>query len=117
MPEPLENPPAPTPAEEPAASANPAAARCCDARSRTIQACLAKGDSEVAAYLDADDAYCRAMPPLSGIQNIRDFIACVAHGLIINVFLESTATKLLYAAQVAFNALPKGLPRGRRNAA
>jgi hypothetical protein len=41
------------------------------------------------------------MPVLAGYENVRNFIACVAHGMLIGVFDESDGTKLLYAAQVA----------------
>jgi hypothetical protein len=55
------------------------------------------------------------MPPLLGAENIRDFIACVAHGMLIGVIENKDATKLLYAAQVAFSAQsrtePKRIPK------
>ena len=56
---------------------------------------------------DAFKAYREAMPPLSGAQNIRDFIACVAHGMLMDVFSSEEASKLLYAAQVAASAESK----------
>lgn len=56
------------------------------------------------AFKRAANAYREAMPPLTGAGNIRDFIACVGHGMLLNVFKESEATKLLYAAQIAHAA-------------
>jgi hypothetical protein len=41
------------------------------------------------------------MPPLSGDENIRDFIACTAHGMLIDAISGTDAARLLYAAQVA----------------
>jgi hypothetical protein len=41
------------------------------------------------------------MPPLSGYENIRDFIACVAHAMLIGAIQSEQGSKLLYAAQVA----------------
>jgi hypothetical protein len=52
-------------------------------------------------------AYREALPPLRGSENIRDFIACVAHGLAIDVFDAREASKMLYAAQVAAAAEPR----------
>ena len=45
------------------------------------------------------------MPPLSGLDNISDFIACVTYGIVIGAILGPTATRLLYAAQVAGSIL------------
>jgi hypothetical protein len=41
------------------------------------------------------------LPPLSGDENIRDFIACVTQAMIADIILENSGTKYLYAAQVA----------------
>ena len=51
------------------------------------------------------------MPPLLGAENIRDFIACVAHGMLIGTIENKDATKLLYAAQVAYLALNRPNPK------
>ena len=45
------------------------------------------------------------MPDLSGYQDIRDFIACVAHGMLIGAIDAIEGPKLLYAAQVASGVL------------
>jgi hypothetical protein len=42
------------------------------------------------------------MPSLIGAQNIRDFVACVAHGMLLEAIEDRSGGKLLYAAQVAF---------------
>ncbi len=52
-------------------------------------------------------AYREAMPPLIDEEHIRDFIACVAHGMVLRVFEANEGSKLLYAAQVASQAQAK----------
>jgi len=56
---------------------------------------LGKYDASKAAH----DAYRNALPPLSGVENIRDFIACVAHGMLIDSIRDCVAARLLYAAK------------------
>jgi hypothetical protein len=107
------------------ALANPAVARCSKAWRCVVKAewraTLAKmkehpesneegNDSKSAACFipseQARQAYRDAMPPLSGRQNISDFIACLAHGVLIHAIDEGLGNKLLYAAQVALSTLP-----------
>src|ERR1700678_2705999 len=54
---------------------------------------------------EAGDAYCKAMPALTGIDGIRDFVACAAHGILIGAITRDKSGQLLYAAQVALAAL------------
>jgi hypothetical protein len=61
-------------------------------------------DKSYAAY-KAGPAYCKAMPPLAGYENIRDFLACAAHGILIEAIPQQRANQLLYAAQVALASL------------
>ena len=94
--------PAPNEADEPiAAIANPAVARCLNAWARASKAERARGKSKSEASIEADRAYLNAMPPLSGNDNIRDFIACVAYAMIDHIVLADQGAKLLYAAQIA----------------
>ena len=60
---------------------------------------------------DARSAYCKAMPPLVGHENIRDFIACVAQGVLLGAITDSQSTRLLYAAQIAQGTLRYGPAR------
>jgi hypothetical protein len=102
MTEAIQATPASIEANEPiAASANPAVARCLNAWARANKAERAKGKSKFDASEEADRAYRRTMPPLAGQENIRDFIACVTHAMIVHIFSDDKGTKLLYAAQVA----------------
>jgi hypothetical protein len=48
-----------------------------------------------------------AMPPLSGYQNICDFITCAGYGMLLGAIKHKNAGKLLYAAQVALAAVPR----------
>jgi hypothetical protein len=83
--------------------------RCCAAWQRAYKAYMEgkDGDSmaEVFAAHEAGPAYCKAMPPLAGYESIRNFIACVAHGILINAIPQKRANQLLYAARVALSAL------------
>lgn len=83
--------------------------RCCTAWERAYETYLEGTDRgstiRIFAAHEAGPAYCRAMPPLAGYENIRDFIACAAHGILINAIPEKRANQLLYAAQVALASL------------
>ncbi|MGD0801807.1 MAG: hypothetical protein ABR906_10870 [Terracidiphilus sp.] len=98
----------------PALDPNPKPARaaikqCCAAWRCAYNAYLKgkEGDKmdKLFAAENAGPAYCKAMPPLAGYENIRDFIACAAHGILINAIPEKRANQLLYAAQVALASL------------
>ena len=45
------------------------------------------------------------MPPLEGAQNIRYFIDCIAHAMLIEAIPTSDGTRLLYAAQVGWSTM------------
>ncbi len=88
-----------------AAAANSAVARCCDAYAQTFRLVAAVKDQASNASYEAKEAYQRAMPPLDSPENIRDFIACVPHCILIEAISGSDGARLLYAAQVAHTAL------------
>jgi hypothetical protein len=83
--------------------------RCRDAWRRAYNAYMKGKDgdcmAEVFAAHEANPAYCKAMPPLDSFESIRDFIACVAHGILINAIPQKRANQLIYAARVALSAL------------
>jgi hypothetical protein len=83
---------------------NPAVARC--ARAYLFSYCNVKlkGESDDSARARAGVSYRLAMPPLTGSRNVRDFIACTTHAMLIGALDQKEATKLLYAAQVAHTA-------------
>jgi hypothetical protein len=91
----------------------PPVARCCQAMQAAFRAIKStykqNGEESEAECQDraaqaAQRAYCQAMPHLSGCENIRNFIACVAHGMLLDVFTGPESTRLLYAAQIANTA-------------
>jgi len=83
--------------------------RCCAAWQRAYDAHLegTRGDGfdKITAAFKAGPAYRKAMPPLAGYESIRDFIACVAHGILIDAIPQKRANQLLYAAQIALASL------------
>jgi hypothetical protein len=85
--------------------ANPAIARCREAWKSRYKAEKSKGQGNVVAAHHADESYCDAMPPLLDYESIRDFIACTAHGMLIEAIQRQDGTQLLYAAQVALAAI------------
>jgi len=89
----------------PAALANPAIARCCDAWRSRYKAEMSKGKNRIFAAHHADESYRDAMPPLVDDEGIRDFIVCTAHGMLIGAIPHQNGTQLLYAAQVALAAI------------
>jgi hypothetical protein len=86
---------------------NMAVDHCVTTYTTSATECLAKGEKNDTALKIARMAYCLAMPKLSGADNLRDFVACVTHGMLIGVIPGPDATRLLYAAQVARTMLPK----------
>ena len=61
-------------------------------------------------------AWLTTLPPLTGPDSIRDFIACVAYGMATDVIQPEKGARLLYAAQTALtlesqlNRRPAGRP-------
>lgn len=79
--------------------------RCKDVWDATFRREMARTRDSIGARVTANEAYRAAMPPLTGADNIRDFIACVAQGVLLRTIRECDAPRLLYAAQVAISAL------------
>ncbi len=84
--------------------ANAAVAHCCKAWKKAFRAAINDDLSEFEAALKAGETYRAAMPPLSTRDGCLDFIACVAHGILLSAISEKDSGKLLYAAQVALTA-------------
>ncbi len=103
---------------------NPALARCAKAWHRTYElATIAPGDGRLAppdddstlfANSQAAIAFRDAMPPLSGQQNISDFIACVTFAMMKSLFRTDESLHLLSAAKIAISAL-RAQPRPSKN--
>jgi hypothetical protein len=84
---------------------NPAVERCCAARDRSLLESRAGKRDTYDTKSHAAQAYMAAMPDLADYENIRDFIACISHGMVIGVVHPIEAPRFLYAAQVAIGAL------------
>jgi hypothetical protein len=106
------DPPSREPAPEPVADPVPDAPQASPTRIDAIDLCyhayrLAwqaakdRGASSSTVNLEADLAFRTALPPLVGFYRICDFIACVAHGVLLGAISGADSSKLLYAAQVA----------------
>jgi len=88
------------------AHANPAVARCCAAWNHAFQQARAQGKGDTFAAMDAGQIYRRNLPALDSLEAVRDFIACVAQGMLLGAITGADGTRLLYAAQVANTSLP-----------
>jgi len=98
--------PAPIALEEPdAVPENPAIARCLSAWARAYKEEKAIKNDHYEAVRKGNHGYRKAMPRLSGYENIRDFIACVTYGMLFDIIDSVEGPKFLYAAQVAIGAL------------
>ena len=122
----VESTPTPAPGAAPAPAfdphplqTRPAYKRCMAAWQRTFNKSMEGTEGteidEVFAAHDAGEAYCKAMPLLSGYENIRDYIACAAHGMLIGAIPPKRSSHLLYAAQVALATL-NCEPKSRKSA-
>ena len=104
-------PPAPAvPTETPALTApepNPAVAWCRQAYIKAYKESKSNGNREFEAERHAADAYRKAIPPLCGAENIRNFIACIARAMLTKMMNGADATRLLYAAQVAHTVIDR----------
>jgi hypothetical protein len=96
-------------------SLNLAVEVCCRMFQVKVEEYLGKGSKPSVAREAGCLGYRSCMPKLSGPDNIRDFIACVAHGMSTGIIPCSEGTRLLYAAQVAHSALPSPKRRKKRN--
>jgi hypothetical protein len=90
-----------------AAPENPAIAHCMSVWSRAYKIAEKTGRSDIYIEHESGIAYRHAMPPLTGEENIRDFIACVAQGMLIGAIAGPDGARLLYAAQVAHTTVTK----------
>src|ERR1035437_2917276 len=106
MTEVIETAPTPIVAEEPiAVPENPAIARCMNGWACAYKVEKAETNDHYDAVRKGNLGYRKAMPRLSGYENIREFSACVAHGMLIGAIDADDGTRLLYAAQVALSTV------------
>ena len=79
---------------------------CVDTYTKLMQEEGSQNLSAQSLALKSRIAYCALLPRLSDSDSLRDFIACVVHGMAIGVIPSTEGTRLLYGAQVAIAALP-----------
>ncbi|MGO9336559.1 MAG: hypothetical protein ACLPY1_03525 [Terracidiphilus sp.] len=84
---------------------NSAVQRCCAARDRSLEDSRAGNVGKSEARERSQQAYRDALPDLAGYENIRDFVACISHGLLTGDISAINSPTYLYAAQVAISAL------------
>jgi hypothetical protein len=80
---------------------NSAIDRCYQAYRQAAKAAREQGKYDFQIESAAKEAYRNAIPSLSGIDNIRDFIACIAEGMLHEMIGGADGMRLIYAAQVA----------------
>jgi len=86
-----------------------AVARCCAAYQRALDAARGSKNSRYPAW-----AYLDAMPHFTGPDSIRDFIACVARAIALEIDSGDFLASLLDAATLALDAIPRPVrPVGR----
>jgi hypothetical protein len=84
--------------------ANNAVAQCIEAYADAMEDAVERRLDRYDSAKQASRAFRQAMPPLSGHDNIRDFIACVAQAILMEAIPGDEAARLLYAAQIAYAA-------------
>ena len=87
-----------------ASTVNPAVARCTDAWNRAYRTDLAINQTKAAALETTGRAFCKATPQLVFYDNIRDFSACCAQGVLLGAIDPARSAKLLYVVQVALSS-------------
>jgi hypothetical protein len=97
-------------------SDNPSVGRCIRAWNRAYHKKLDELDEDENDY-EAEKAgkryYLRAMPPVAGFENIRDFIACVTYASTIEIITRPEAVHFFAAAKVALDALRREIKPAR----
>ena len=97
-------------------SDNNAVALCISAYNITLdkeRAKLDEDDHDFDAKEVANKAFLAALPPLSGYQNICDFIACVNQAYLWEIIGEHRAARLFAAAKLALGAFRSEPKRAR----
>jgi len=82
-----------------------AIARCILAKRRARTEVIARSGSGYGAKRASAKAYLLALPPLSDLDNVRDFIACVTYAIATEVISAKDSLQLLMAAKAALVAL------------
>jgi hypothetical protein len=95
-------------------TSNEAVQFCLEIWKEAYDKAITQGQAEYFAGKAAHDAYRDAMPDLTGLAEIQDFIACVGRGILVGAINQDEAAKLLAAARIAsqcFTAAEKAVLR------
>ena len=95
---------APANTSAPLSPAATAVERCLHAYKAEYGAQRANGKGDWDSVKSARVAYRKATPIAESLSGIQGFIACVAQGIIFEIYDRQECTQLLYAAQVALGA-------------
>ena len=82
-----------------------AIARCILAKQNAYKKELAKGADSYRAIRAGHRAFIGEMPPLAGLENIRNFVSCVAHAMVTGILIPKDAAPLLADAKAALDSL------------
>jgi len=86
---------------------NVAVARCQVAWERAYRSVMKMTKSRMLARKNAREAFQLTLPSLSGLENIGNFIACVAHAISTGVFVNGEDAELLLSASIALRAITR----------
>ncbi|WP_058188367.1 hypothetical protein [Terracidiphilus gabretensis] len=95
-------------------TSNEAVQFCLEIWKEAYDKAISRGTQEYFASKAAHDAYRDAMPDLTGLAEVQDFIACVGRGILVRAIDQDEAAKLLAAARIAsqcFSAAEKAVLR------
>ncbi len=84
---------------------NAAVHRCCQARNRVLVDCKGLKLSDWQSAELGTEGYLAALPDLGTIQDIKDYAACINHGIAISVLRPSDGNAMLATARVVLKAI------------
>lgn len=84
---------------------NAAVHRCCQARNRALADCKGLQLLEYQAGNLGAEAFLAALPDLNSIQDIKDYAACINHGIALSVLAPSDGNAMLATARVVLRAI------------
>ena len=84
---------------------NAALHRCCQARNRALADCKGLNVSDWQSGDIAAEAFLACLPDLDSIQSIKDYAACINHGIAISVLKPADGNAMLATARVVMQTV------------
>jgi hypothetical protein len=84
---------------------NPSVHRCCQARNRALADCKGLNLADYKAAELGAEAYLAALPDLTSIQQIKDYAACINHGIAISVIQPFEGNAMLGTARLVLDSI------------